>query len=48
MTGWLTAKEAAQYLRVAHRTVLEWAKTGKHTSSPAIRGTGACDMSFPC
>lgn len=26
---WLTAKEAAQYLRVAHRTVLEWAKTGK-------------------
>lgn len=28
MTGWLTAKEAAAYLKVAHRTVLEWAKKG--------------------
>jgi excisionase family DNA binding protein len=26
---WLTAKEAAAYLKVAHRTLLEWAKTGK-------------------
>jgi len=26
---WLTAKEAAAYLRVAHRTILEWARTGQ-------------------
>jgi excisionase family DNA binding protein len=29
MTEWLTAKEAAAYLKVAHRTILEWAKTGR-------------------
>jgi excisionase family DNA binding protein len=28
-SGWLTAKEAAAYLRISHRTVLEWAKAGK-------------------
>jgi excisionase family DNA binding protein len=26
---WLTAAEAAAYLRVAHRTVLDWAKSGR-------------------
>jgi len=34
---WLTAREAAQYLRVAHRTVLEWAKDGR---IPAHRLSG--------
>ena len=35
---WMNAREAAQYLRVAHRTILEWAKTGK---IPAHRLSGA-------
>lgn len=35
---WLTAKEAATHLRVAHRTVLLWAKTGR---IPAHRLSGA-------
>jgi excisionase family DNA binding protein len=26
---WLTAREAAAYLRVSHRTILLWAKEGK-------------------
>jgi excisionase family DNA binding protein len=26
---WLTAKEAATYLKVAHRTLLYWARQGK-------------------
>jgi len=26
---WLTATEAAQYLRVQQRTILAWARTGK-------------------
>jgi excisionase family DNA binding protein len=26
---WLTAAEAASYLKVAHRTVLQWAKEGR-------------------
>lgn len=28
-TGWLTANEAAQYLKVKPRTVLKWAKQGR-------------------
>lgn len=28
-TEWLTANEAAQYLKVQHRTVLKWAKEGR-------------------
>jgi excisionase family DNA binding protein len=40
---WLTAKEAAQYLRVAHRTVLEWAKTGK---IPAHRLSGTARVTW--
>lgn len=27
-TGWLTAREAAAYLRVKPRTILKWAKAG--------------------
>ena len=34
---WMNAREAARYLRVAHRTVLEWAKTGR---IPAHRLSG--------
>jgi len=29
MADWLTAREAADYLKVAPRTVVAWAKTGK-------------------
>jgi excisionase family DNA binding protein len=29
MTQWMNTVEAAAYLRVAHRTVLLWAKTGR-------------------
>lgn len=39
---WMTAREAAEYLRVAHRTVLEWAKTGRipcHKLSGTVRVT---------
>ncbi len=39
---WLTAREAAAYLKVAHRTVLEWAKTGRipsHRLSGTLRVT---------
>lgn len=28
-TKWLTGREAAQYLRVNHRTLLQWAREGK-------------------
>jgi excisionase family DNA binding protein len=34
---WLTAREAALYVRVSHRTILEWAKTGR---IPAHRLSG--------
>ncbi|MBZ5596851.1 MAG: helix-turn-helix domain-containing protein [Acidobacteriia bacterium] len=36
-TDWMTAKETAAYLKVGHRTVLEWAKTGR---IPAHRLSG--------
>jgi excisionase family DNA binding protein len=39
---WLNAREAAQYLRVAHRTVLQWAKEGRipaHRLSGTARAT---------
>ena len=36
-SGWLTAREAALYVRVSHRTILEWAKTGR---IPAHRLSG--------
>jgi excisionase family DNA binding protein len=38
----MTSQEAAKYLRVAHRTVLEWARTGKlkgHVLSGSARIT---------
>lgn len=35
---WLTAREAAAYLKVAHRTILGWAKTGR---IPAHRLSGS-------
>jgi excisionase family DNA binding protein len=31
---WLTAKEAAQHLRVKERTVLKWAKQGRIPAHP--------------
>ena len=35
---WMTAAEAAVHLRVAHRTILLWAKTGR---IPAHKLSGA-------
>jgi excisionase family DNA binding protein len=32
--GWLTAAEAAQYLRVKTRTILKWAKEGRVPAHP--------------
>jgi excisionase family DNA binding protein len=40
---WLTAREAAEYLRVAHRTVLKWAKTGR---IPAHRLSGTHHVTY--
>ena len=37
-TDWLTAAEAAQYLRVKARTLLLWARTGK-VKAFALSGT---------
>jgi excisionase family DNA binding protein len=42
---WLTATEAAQYLRVAHRTILDWAKTGK-IPAHRLSGTRRCTWRF--
>jgi len=39
---WLTAKEAAAYLKVKHRIICKWAKAGKipaHLLSGAVRRT---------
>jgi excisionase family DNA binding protein len=39
---WLTAREAALYLKVAHRTILDWAKSGRipaHRLSGTLRYT---------
>lgn len=38
-TEWLTATEAAQYLKVQPRTVLKWAKVRTHPRSPSVRLT---------
>jgi len=40
---WLTAAEAAVYLKVAHRTVLEWAKKGL---IPAHRLSGTARVTW--
>ena len=42
---WLTAREAAAYLKVAHRTILEWAKTGK-IPAHRLSGTRRCTWRF--
>ncbi|MFZ0731626.1 MAG: helix-turn-helix domain-containing protein [Candidatus Sulfotelmatobacter sp.] len=42
-TPWLNAREAAQYLRVAHRTVLQWAKEGR---IPAHRLSGTARVTW--
>jgi excisionase family DNA binding protein len=43
MNKWLTAREAASYLRVAHRTVLQWAKEGR---IPAHRLSGTARVTW--
>ena len=40
---WLTAIEAAQYLRIATRTLLRWAKSG---NIPAHRLSGAQRVTY--
>ena len=40
---WLTALEAAHYLKVAHRTILEWAKKGL---VPAHRLSGSARITW--
>jgi excisionase family DNA binding protein len=40
---WLTAREVAVYLKVAHRTILEWAKTGR---IPAHRLSGTARVTW--
>jgi excisionase family DNA binding protein len=40
---WMNAREAALYLRVAHRTVLEWAKAGQ---IPAHRLSGTARITY--
>lgn len=42
---WLTAREAAAYLKVAHRTVLEWAKAGR-IPAHRLSGTRRCTWRF--
>ena len=42
---WLTAREAAQHLRVAHRTILDWAKAGK-IPAQRLSGTRRCTWRF--
>ena len=42
---WLTSREAANYLRVAHRTLLQWARTGK-VRAYRLSGTGRITWRF--
>ena len=42
---WLTAREAAAYLKVAHRTILEWAKTSR-IPAHRLSGTLRCTWRF--
>jgi len=44
---WLTAREAALYVRVSHRTILEWAKTGR-IPAHRLSGTDRITWRFPC
>ena len=43
MTQWMNAVEAAAYLRVAHRTILAWAKRGV---IPAHKLSGAARITY--
>jgi excisionase family DNA binding protein len=42
---WMTAREAAEHLRVAHRTVLLWAKTGR-IPAHKLSGSQRCTWRF--
>ena len=42
---WLNAREAALYLRVAHRTILQWAKEGRITAH-RLSGTARVTWRF--
>jgi excisionase family DNA binding protein len=44
-TEWLTAREAAAYQKVAHRTILEWAKSGR-IPAHRLSGTMRCTWRF--
>ena len=45
MNGWLTAKEAASYLKVRPRTLLLWARLGK-IPAHKLSGTRRCVWRF--
>jgi excisionase family DNA binding protein len=50
MTGvhvseWLTASEAAEHLKVAHRTLVRWARNGK-IPAHRLSGTVRCTYRF--
>jgi excisionase family DNA binding protein len=42
---WLTAREAAAHLKVAHRTILDWAKSGR-IPAHCLSGTVRCTWRF--
>jgi excisionase family DNA binding protein len=42
---WLTAKEAAEYLKVGHRTVYQWAREGK-IPGPRLSGCARVTWRF--
>lgn len=44
-SDWLTAREAAAYLKIAHRTILEWAKSGR-IPAHRLSGTKRCTWRF--
>jgi excisionase family DNA binding protein len=44
-SNWLTAKEAAQYLKVKPRTLLQWTREGK-VPAHKLSGTKRCVWRF--
>lgn len=42
---WLTAREAAAYLKVAHRTLVRWARSGR-VPAHRLSGTGRITWRF--
>lgn len=42
---WLTAREAAAYLKVAHRTLVRWARSGQ-IPAHRLSGTGRITWRF--